>query len=229
MAMWSYIKKYLHVAIPAALFMVGGVLADLLQPSMMKTIVDDGALGVNTGGMGDSHVILTMGAVMIVVAVLGGVLGSLNNIFTHMSSQNIGNDIRKDCFRRIMSFSFPQVDGFSTGSLVTRVTNDITQVQNYVAQFVRGIVRTSMLTLGSIFFLFQLNHTFGIIVLCAAPLIMGCMIFCLHRASPLLPKLQGIWMPSTPLCRRMCRAFASSRPASVRSRRRSASEKPMMS
>ena len=128
MAMWSYIKKYLHVAIPAALFMVGGVLADLLQPSMMKTIVDDGALGFNTGGMGDSHVILTMGAVMIVVAVLGGVLGSLNNIFTHMSSQNIGNDIRKDCFRRIMSFSFPQVDGFSTGSLVTRVTNDISKI-----------------------------------------------------------------------------------------------------
>jgi len=188
--MWKYIKRYLHFAIPAALFMVGEVLADLLQPSMMQRIVDDGVLGVETGGVSDLHVIFAVGTAMLIVTVLGGVSGSLNNVFTHMSSQNIGNDIRKDCFRRIMAFSFPQMDEFSTGSLVTRVTNDITQVQNYVAQFVRGVIRTSMLTLGSIFFLFRLNRSFGIVVLCAFPLIIGCMVFCLHRASPLLPKLQ---------------------------------------
>lgn len=188
--MWKYIKRYLYVAIPAALFMVAEVSADLLQPSMMKQIVDDGVLGVNNGGVGDPHIILTMGLAMVVIAVLGGAMGSLNNIFTHMASQNIGNEIRKDCFRRIMSFSFPQVDQFSTGSLVTRVTNDITQVQNYVAQFVRGVIRTSMLTAGSIFFMFRLNHTFGLIVLCAFPLIVGCMAFCLRKASPLLTRLQ---------------------------------------
>jgi len=188
--MWNYVKRYLHFAVPAALFMVGEVLADLLQPSMMKRIVDDGVLGAGTGGVGDLHVIFTVGAAMLIVAVLGGVSGSLNNVFTHMSSQNIGNDIRKDCFRRIMAFSFPQMDEFGTGSLVTRVTNDITQVQNYVAQFVRGVIRTSMLTLGSIFFLFRLNRSFGLVVLCAFPLIVGCMAFCLRKASPLLPKLQ---------------------------------------
>ena len=57
--------------------------------------------------------------------------------------------MRKDCFRRIMTFSFPQMDRFGTGSLVTRVTNDITQVQNFVAQFVRGMIRTVMLMGGS--------------------------------------------------------------------------------
>lgn len=190
MPMWKYIKRYLHVAIPAALFMVGEVLADLFQPSMMSRIVDEGVLGANNGGVSDPHIILTVGCAMILVTLLGGASGAMNNVFTHMASQNIGNDIRKDCFRRIMGFSFPQVDRFGTGSLVTRVTNDITQVQNYVAQFVRGIVRTGMLTLGSIFFLFRLNHTFGLIVLCAVPLIIGCMAFCLHRASPLLPRLQ---------------------------------------
>lgn len=108
-----------------------------------------------------------------------------------MTGQNIGNEIRKDCFRNIMKFSFPQMDHFGTGSLVTRVTNDITQVQNFVSQFVRGMIRTTMLTLGSIYFMFRLNHRFGLIVLCAFPFIVGCMVLCLYKAGPLLPKMQA--------------------------------------
>lgn len=107
-----------------------------------------------------------------------------------MTGQNIGNDIRKDCFRQIMSFSFSQTDRFSTGSLVTRVTNDITQVQNFVSQFVRGMIRTSMLMFGSIYCMFRLNSDFGLIVLCAFPLIVGCLVFCMCKANPLFDKLQ---------------------------------------
>lgn len=188
--MWDYVKRYLHFAVFAALFMVGEVLMDLIQPGLMSRIVDEGVLGMNSGGQGDLHLILTLGIMMIGLVIFGGVCGSLNNMFVHMASQNIGNEIRKDCFRRIMTFSFPQMDHFGTGSLVTRVTNDITQVQNYVAQFVRGMIRTSMLTLGSIYFMFRLNRQFGLIVLCAFPFILGCMIFCLYRANPLLTKLQ---------------------------------------
>lgn len=188
--MWDYVKRYLHFAVFAALFMVGEVLMDLVQPGLMSRIVDEGVLGMNSGGQGDLHLILTLGIMMIGLVIFGGVCGSLNNMFVHMASQNIGNEIRKDCFRRIMTFSFPQMDHFGTGSLVTRVTNDITQVQNYVAQFVRGMIRTSMLTLGSIYFMFRLNRQFGLIVLGAFPFILGCMIFCLYRANPLLTKLQ---------------------------------------
>lgn len=188
--MWNYVKRYLHFAVLAALFMVGEVLMDLVQPGLMSRIVDDGVLGMNNGGQGDLHLILTLGIIMIGLVIFGGLCGSLNNMFVHMTGQNIGNEIRKDCFRQIMTFSFPQMDQFGTGSLVTRVTNDITQVQNYVAQFVRGMIRTSMLTLGSIFFMFRLNRQFGLIVLCAFPFILGCMVFCLYRANPLLTKLQ---------------------------------------
>lgn len=189
--MWKYIKKYLHFAVIAALFMIGEVLMDLVQPGLMSQIVDEGVLGLHHNGMGDLHLILTLGLTMIVLVIFGGLCGSLNNVFVHMSSQNIGNEMRKDCFCRIMSFSFPQMDRFGTGSLVTRVTNDITQVQNFVAQFVRGMIRTSMLTIGSIFFMFRLNHQFGLIVLCAFPFIFGCMILCLYKANPLLPRLQA--------------------------------------
>lgn len=188
--MWKYIKRYLHLAILAALFMVGEVSMDLIQPSLMSRIVDDGVLGLNNNGVGNLHLILTLGLSMIVLVILGGLSGSLNNMFVHMSSQNIGNEMRKDCFRNIMTFSFPQMDRYGTGSLVTRVTNDITQVQGYVSVFVRGMIRTFMLMAGSIFFLFRLNRQFGWIVLCAFPFILGCMAFCLFRSGPLLTKLQ---------------------------------------
>lgn len=183
--MWNYVKRYLPFAILAAVFMVGEVLMDLLQPSIMARIVDEGVL------IGNLPLIGTLGLQMIGLVLFGGLCGSLNNVFVHMSGQNIGNEMRKDCFRRILSFSFSQTDRFGTGSLITRVTNDITQVQNFVSQFVRGMIRTGMLMFGSIFFLFRLNRWFGLVVLCAFPFLVGCLALCLHRANPLFTRLQA--------------------------------------
>ena len=189
--MWKYIKQYLFYAVIAALFMVGEVMMDLIQPDLMSKIVDNGVLGLDNNGVGNMAVIWRLGGQMILLVLFGGFCGSMNNVFVHISSQNIGNEMRKDCFRRIMTFSFPQLDSFGTGSMVTRVTNDITQVQNFVAQFVRGMIRTSMLTFGSLYFMFRLSRTFGMIVLCAFPFVIGCMVFCLWKANPLFTKLQG--------------------------------------
>lgn len=188
--MWKYIKRYLPFAILAALFMVGEVMMDLLQPGLMSQIVDDGVLGLNANGMGDMNLIWKLGIKMILLVLFGGFCGSMNNVFVHMSGQNIGNEIRKDCFRNIMTFSFPQLDRFGAGSLVTRVTNDITQVQNFVSQFVRGMIRTTFLTFGSMYCMFRLNQTFGLIVLCAFPFVFGCLVICLMKANPLFSKLQ---------------------------------------
>lgn len=189
--MWKYIRKYLLFAIIAGLFMIGEVMMDLVQPGFMSRIVDDGVLGVNNGGRADVHLIWMLGLQMIGLVLVGGLCGSLNNVFVHISSQNIGNEIRKDCFRRIMDFSFPQMDRFGTGSLVTRVTNDITQVQNFVSLFVRGLIRTTLLTFGSIYFMFRLNAGFGIIVLCAFPFLVGVIGLCLWMANPLFSRLQA--------------------------------------
>ena len=164
---------------------------DLIQPGIMSRIVDEGVLGINTGGSGNLDLIWVLGAQMIGLVVFGGLCGSLNNVFVHLTGQNIGNEIRKDCFRRIMTFSFPQLDRFGTGSLVTRVTNDITQVQNLVSQFVRGMIRTSLLTFGSMYCMFRLNTKFGLIVLCAFPFLVGTLAVCLSKANPLFSKLQA--------------------------------------
>lgn len=189
--MWKYIKKYLFFAILAGLFMAGEVSMDLVQPGIMSRIVDEGVLGLENGGAGDLNLIWKLGLQMIFLVLFGGLCGSLNNVFVHMSGQNIGNEIRKDCFRRIMAFSFPQMNRFGTGSLVTRVTNDITQVQNFVSQFVRGMIRTSFLMFGSMYCMFRLNRDFGMVVLCAFPFIVGCLAFCLAKANPLFTKLQA--------------------------------------
>lgn len=189
--MWKYIKQYLPYAILAGLFMIGEVSMDLIQPGIMSRIVDDGVLGLNSGGAGDLGLIWKLGIRMVFLVLFGGLCGALNNVFVHMSGQNIGNEMRKDCFRRIMTFSFPQLDRFGTGSLVTRVTNDIIQVQNLVSQFVRGMIRTSMLMFGSMYCMFRLNRDFGLIVLCAFPMIIGCLAFCMVRANPLFSKLQA--------------------------------------
>lgn len=188
--MWKCVKKYLPFAVAAAAFMVGEVLMDLLQPSLMSSIVDDSVLGLHNGGNSDLNMIWRLGAQMIALVLFGGLCGSLNNAFVHLSGQNIGNEIRKDAFRSIMTFSFSQLDEFGTGSLVTRVTNDITQVQNFVSQFVRGMIRTGMLMFGSMYFMFRLNRNFGFIVICAFPFIVGCLVFCLVKANPLFSKLQ---------------------------------------
>lgn len=189
--MWKYIRRYLPYAVLAGLFMIGEVLMDLIQPGIMSRIVDEGVLGLNNGGVGDLNLIWILGVQMIGLVLFGGLCGSLNNVFVHLSGQNIGNEMRKDCFRKIMTFSFPQIDRFGTGSLVTRVTNDITQVQNFVSQFVRGMIRTSLLTFGSMFCMFSLNIKFGLIVLCAFPFLVGTLAVCLFKANPLFSRLQS--------------------------------------
>ena len=194
--MWQYIRKYGHFAIIAALFMGGEVLMDLIQPRLMSQIVDDGVLGLHNNGVGNLELIWRVGAQMIGMVLIGCCFGSLNNVFVNMASQNMGNELRKDTFRKIMTFSFPQIDSFGTGSLITRITNDVTQVERLIAQFVRGMVRTVLMTIGSLYFMYTLSPDFSFIVLCALPFIIGTMAFCLRRVNPLFAlqqeKLDGV-------------------------------------
>ncbi|MCD7864894.1 MAG: ABC transporter ATP-binding protein, partial [Clostridiales bacterium] len=188
--LWNYIKRYFPIMILAALLMVGEVYIDLIQPNLMSRIVDEGVLGLYHDGVADLELIVQLGFRMIVLVLIGCACGSLNNVFSQIACQNTGNMIRKDCFHRIMTFSFSQTERFSTGSLVTRITNDITQIQNLLSTFIRGLIRTAMFLCGSIFFMFRIHTRFGLIVLCATPFIIICMAVCLMKANPLFSRLQ---------------------------------------
>ena len=188
--MLKYLKKYWLFAILAPLFMVGEVLADLVQPRLMSTIVDEGVLGLSNNGVGNLNLVLTEGLKMIIVVILGGLSGILCGVCANIASQNFGNDLRKDIFKNIMSFSFEQTDKFSTGSLITRVTNDITQLQNFIQMSMRGFIRTFMLFAGGIICMLSLNLSFGAVIACALPLVTICVIYFLSKANPLFSKLQ---------------------------------------
>lgn len=189
--LWKYVRNYALYAVIAALFMICEVLTDLLQPDLMRRIIDDGIFGISTGTPGNTDLIIRSGLLMIGLTAFGGFCGTMNNVFACIASQRAGNDMRKDCFRRIFSFSPSQIDGLTTGALITRITNDITQIQNFIALFIRGIIRTVMLTVGSICFMFRLSPGFGMIVLASMPFILGCIFICLYKAAPLFPKVQA--------------------------------------
>lgn len=189
--MWKYIKKYLPFMLLAALCMVGEVSADLLQPSLMTKVVDDGVLGVNNGGTGSMDIILSYGLKMLGVMVLGGLFGVLCGVFANIACNNIGNSLRKESFRSVMGFSFEQVDKMSTGAIITRITNDITQVESMLMQIVRGAIRTSFLFIGSIIFMVRLYPQYGIIVLCSMPFLLLCIFICLKKASKKYPQIQS--------------------------------------
>ncbi len=188
--MLKYLKKYWFFALLAPLFMIGEVCMDLLQPRLMSTIVDEGVLGLSSGGVGDLNLVITTGVKMVGFVVLGGFFGVMSGVFANLCSQNFGNDVRKDAFGKIMSLSFEQTDRFTTGSLITRVTNDITQIQNLVMQCIRGFVRTTMLFAGGIVSLLLLDLSFGVVVACALPFVVLCAVFFLSKANPKFYVLQ---------------------------------------
>ena len=105
-----HLKKYAHLAVFAAVFMVLEVYVDLLQPRLMAQIVDEGILGLNNGGVSDLHIVTSVGLKMLLVVFCGGIFGILSGVCTNLCSQNFGNDIRKSAFRKIMHFSFSQTD-----------------------------------------------------------------------------------------------------------------------
>ncbi len=188
--MLKYLKKYWFFALLAPVFMMGEVLMDLVQPRLMSVIIDEGVLGINNNNIGDMGIVINTGVKMILLVAVGGLCGILSGVFAHLCAQNFGNDLRKDAFKKIMSFSFSQTDQFSTGSLITRVTNDITQLQNLVLHSIRGYVRTSLLFIGGIVCMVSLDMSFGIVIACALPFVLFCVVFFISKANPMFTLLQ---------------------------------------
>lgn len=182
--MLKYLKPYWYCCILAPLFMLGEIAMDMLQPAMMAVIVDDGVLG------GNLSIILSMGLKMVLLIVFGGTTGILCSVFANTAAQRVGNDIRKDLFGQIMNFSFRQTDRFTTGSLVTRITNDVTQVEQMVMMSMRSIVRCLLMFVGGIVMLYLQSPRFALVVACALPFLAAFVVLFLRKVSPLFTVIQ---------------------------------------
>lgn len=174
----KYLKPYALFAVLTPLSMVGEVLGDLLQPKLMSKIVDDGVLGQ------DMDLIIRTGLLMLLVLIGGGACGIAASAFGGIASQSFSRDLRVYVFKRVMGLSFEQTDKFTTGSLVTRLTADITAIQQMVDFMLRMLVRDSLLFFGGIIMMLTLNVRFGIIILCALPIEIIMMIVILKKANP---------------------------------------------
>ena len=184
MRIFKYLKPYWLLAIMAPITMFGEVVMDLLQPRLMEVIIDDG-LGAN-----NIELILRTGLLMLLLVVIGGICGFASAGFASAASQNFADDLRQDCFKKVMSLSFQQTDNFTTGSLVTRITNDITMIQNMVASSIRMFVRTIFLFVGGIIMLMSIYSGFGLILLVILPIEVVCVIFFIKKMPKYFMQVQ---------------------------------------
>ncbi|MBQ8781176.1 MAG: ABC transporter ATP-binding protein [Oscillospiraceae bacterium] len=164
--------------------MIGEVLIDLFQPKLMSSIVDEGVLA------GNMELIISTGIKMLILVFFGGLCGVGSAAFSGMAAQNFGCDLRNDVFRRVTALSFEQTDKFTTGSLVTRLTNDISAVQQFVDMLLRMFIRSFMLFGGGIFMMLSLDVSFGLVLVCSLPVEVIIMAVLLKKASPIFGQVQ---------------------------------------
>lgn len=181
----KYLKKYWYFAVLSPLFMILEVSMDLVQPSLMSRIVDDGIVS------GDISLIVELGIQMLIFTLVGCCGGVLSGVFGNMASQNFANDLRKDAFSKVMKMSFQQTDKFTVGSLVTRLTNDITACQDFVGMALRMMVRTLMQFIGGIVMVLSINAAFGYILLFTLPVQIVVIVLVLRKGAPLFSIVQG--------------------------------------
>lgn len=190
MKVLRYLKPYWLFALLCPLAMILEVSMDLLQPTLMSDIVDNGILGDAAADENLRHVLIT-GLKMLAFSLIGCFGGIASAAFGTAAAQKMGNDLRKDAFAKVMHMSFQQTDKFTTGSLVTRLTNDITAIQEFVAMSLRMFVRTGMQFIGGIAVILTLNVNFGIVLVISLPVQLIAVAIIMKKASPLFSIVQS--------------------------------------
>lgn len=180
----GYIKPYWKFVILGPLFMLFEVFFDLLQPKLAAYIVNNGVVER------DFNVIEHTGILMVLVALLSLIMGVGCNIFASRASQNIGGDIRADLYKKVQTFSFQDIDKFKSGSLITRMTNDVVQVQTLVQVALQGLVRAPCLLIGSVIMALLMNLRLGLILLGTLVVLIGVLIVLMRFSYPLFSKVQ---------------------------------------
>ncbi len=186
----KYIKPYLSAFILGPVFMIVEVLGEIILPKLMAVIINIGCgaeHGVEAKGTG---FIIAMGAAMILTALLmmlGGVLGAY---FAIKASVNFAADLRHDVFAKVQKFSFANIEKFSTGSLVTRLTNDITNIQNVVAMALRMMLRAPGMLIGGMIMAFLINAKLAMVFCVVIPLLIVVLVIIMKTAFPRFDVMQ---------------------------------------
>ena len=180
----SYILPYKSAFILGPLMMVTEVLGEILLPKFMSMIINHGV------AQKDGGYILKMGLVMAITSFLMAAGGILGAYFAAKASISFTSDLRRDLFARVQQFSFKNIDTFSTGSLVTRLTNDIQQVQNLIMMGLRMMLRAPGMFLGALVMAFWMNAELAAVILGVIPLLTAAIVWILRTAYPRFTAMQ---------------------------------------
>ncbi len=185
---FKYVKPYLPFFILGPLCMVVEVLGEIFMPKLLSIVINNGADGIGVG--------IGVGLAMILCAILmmlGGIGGAY---FGAKASVNFATDVRRDAYKSIQKYSFANIDKFSTGSLVTRLTNDITQLQNFVNMLLRMALRSPGIMIGAFIMAITINPPLSVVLAVTIPLmlisILGLIISALPRFSRVQIKIDKL-------------------------------------
>jgi ATP-binding cassette, subfamily B, multidrug efflux pump len=160
------------------------VFMDLLQPRMVQRVIDQGI------AYSDVHLVIQTGLFMALFAVVGAFGGMMNGYFAEKVSQGFGADMREQLFRKVQSFSFGNLDEFGTGQLITRLTNDVNQVQEAIVMSLRMLVRAPFLLIGSIIMAILTSPELLFILLILLPVELVVVLLIIRKATPLFTQVQ---------------------------------------
>ncbi|GAB4434692.1 MAG: ABC transporter ATP-binding protein [Anaerolineae bacterium] len=180
----SFIKPYWKQALVAPLLMVLEVAMDLLQPRLMQHIVDVGIPAK------DLSIVLGTGLLMVTVALIGAVGGVGCTIFAVRAAVNYGTDLRSAMYRKVQTLSFGNLDRLGTGQLITRLTNDVIQVQDVVLIALRILVRTPLLVVGSLIMAVLTSPRLALLLIALMPVLIAILAVVVRRAYPLYARVQ---------------------------------------
>lgn len=186
--MWklrSFVKPYWLITLLAPLLMVMEVCMDLAQPRLMAIIVNHGV------AEGNLALVWSTGLHMLGVAFVGLIGGVGCTFFTVKAAQNFGADLRLSVFEKVQSFSFRQLDTFSTGSLITRLTGDVMQMLNILQILLRQFVRETSLLIGSIIMAIVISPRLSLILLAVVPIQFLILYVLMKRSTPLFRLMQA--------------------------------------
>ncbi len=180
----KYINKYWKSFSIAVLFLTFEAISDLLQPTIMAKIIDEGVANR------DIHYVLKMGGLMLLITACGAVAASTRSVVASIVSQNFGTELRSDLFKKIQTLSFKNIDKFDRASLVTRLTNDVTQVQVFVNGLMRIFVKAPLLAIGGLIMATRLNLQLSVVLAVVVPIVALLIIFNLRLGFPLFSRVQ---------------------------------------
>ncbi len=179
-----FLRPYWGWVLIAPVLMTFEVAMDLLQPRMVERIVDEGIARL------DLNLVLGTGLLMFGLAVIGAFGGMSNGYFAEMTVQAFGADLRETLFRKVQTFSFGDLEVLETGQLITRLTNDVTQVQEALLLVLRILVRAPLLLIGSLIMAVITSPQLAFLPLVLLPIELAAVIWIVNRATPLYTRVQ---------------------------------------